>query len=104
MDRFDERIVIINRIDVRLKNQCSIMCDFLTLPKPIQSCSSEAMVGAVVQSRKRQMQVIADERKAISCLEILRDSEIGFLLKFIVSTIQLLLYQVHLISEHFLNK
>ena len=66
MDHFDERIVIINRIDVRLKNQCSIMCDFLALPKPIQSCSSEAMVGAVVQSRKREMQVISEERKAIS--------------------------------------
>ena len=104
MDHFDERIVIINRIDVRLINQYSIMCDFLTLPKPIQSCSSEAMVGAVVQSRKREMQVVADERKARSRLEILGESVIGFLLKFIVSTIQLLLYQVYLVSEQFLNK
>ena len=87
-----------------MNQQYSIICDFLALPKPIQSCSSETMVGAVVQSREREMEVIVDGRKAISPLEILRESVIGFLLKFIVSTIQLLLYQVYLINEHFLNK
>lgn len=84
-------------------NQYIIIHNFQALTKLIKSCSSEAMVQAVIKSWEREMQVSVHERKAIYHLEVVGESVVVLLLKSIVSTVHLLLCQIYLISEHFLN-
>lgn len=84
-------------------NQYIIIHNFQALTKLIESCSSEAVVRAVIKSWEREMQVIVHERKAIYRLEVVGEAVVVLWLKSIVSTVHFLLYQIYLISEHFLN-